>query len=159
MFAKGQSVRPESRTRTDYESWSVQSWREFFPGLMAVGRGNTPGPQPDCRVSQSVKPDRSLQIYADPHRSPQTPTDAHKYRQVPTDSYRRLQAQTDPHSSPPFKQRICSPPQSLIVFRSGSEENNYSVIMTHSRRKDREDGRTVIWVTMPCLDFIYKQAW
>ena len=104
---------------------------------MAVGQGKTPGPQPDCRVSQSVKPDRSLQIPADPHRPPQMPTDAHKYRQVPTDPHRCLQAQGDPHSSPLFKQRICSPPQSLIVFRSGSEENNYSVIVIHFRRKDR----------------------
>ena len=120
----GQSVRPEGR-------------REFCPRLMAVGRGKTPGPTPDCRVSQSVRPDRSLQIPADAHRPLQVPTDAHKYWQVPTDPHRYLQAQTDPRSSPPFKQRICSPPQSLIVFRSGSEENNYCVIVTHSRRKDR----------------------
>ena len=47
------------------------------------------------------------------------------------------QISADPHSSPPFKQRICSPPQSLIVFGSGSEENNYSVIVIHSRKNDR----------------------
>jgi len=84
-----------------------------------------------------VKPDRSLQIPADPHTPPQMPTDAHKYRQVPTDPHNCLQAKTDPHSSPPFKQRICIPPQSQIIFRSGSEDNNYSVIVTHFRRKDR----------------------
>ena len=55
---------------------------------------------------------------------------------MPTDAHKDRQAQTDPHSSPPFKQRICSLPQSLIVFRSGSEENNHSVIVTHSRKKD-----------------------
>jgi len=100
--------------------------------------GRRRAPQPDCRMSQSVKPERSLQIPADPHRPPQMPTDAHKYRQVPTDPHRCLQAQTDLHSSPLFKQRICSPPRLLIIFRSGSEENNYySVIVTHFRRKDR----------------------
>ena len=91
---------------------------------MAVGRGKMLGPT--TRL-QSVSECEARQM----------PTDAHKYRQVPTDPHRFLQAQTDPHSSPPFKQRICSLPQSLIVFRSGSEENNCSVIVTHSRRKDR----------------------
>ena len=67
----------------------------------------------------------------------QMPTDAHPYRQVPTNPHKCLQAHTDPHSSPLFKPRICSPPQSLIVCRSASEENNYSVIMTHSRGEDR----------------------
>ena len=90
---------------------------------MAVGRGKTPGPT--TRL-QSVSECEARQIPADPH----------KYWQAPTDPHRCLQAQTNPHSSPPFKQRTCSPPQSLIVFRSGSEENNYSVIVTHSRRKD-----------------------
>jgi len=86
-----------------------------------------------------VKPDRFLQIPADPDRPPQMPTDAHKleYLWVPTDPHRCLQAQTDPHTSPPFKQRIYSLPQSLIVFRSGTEENNYSVIVIYFRRKDR----------------------
>ena len=100
---------------------------------MAVGWGKMPGPT--TRL-QSVLECEARQIPADPCRSPQ-PADPHKYRQAPTDPHRSLQAQTDPHSSPPFKQRICSPPQSLIVFRSGSKENNYSMIVTYSRRKDR----------------------
>ena len=111
-----------------------QSWREFCPGLMAVGRGKTQGPT--TRL-QSVSEREARQIPGDPCRPPQIPTDAYKFRQVPTDPHRCLQAQTEPHSSPLFKQRICSPPQSLIVFRSGREENNHSVIVTHSRRKDR----------------------
>jgi len=96
-------------------------------------------PGPTTRL-QSVSESEARQIPADPHRSPQTPTDPHRCPQIPagpTDPHRCLQAQTDAHSSPPFKQRICSLPQSLIVFRSGSEENNYSVIVTDFRRKDR----------------------
>ena len=96
----------------------------FFPRLTAVGRGKTPG---HTTKSQSVSECEARQIPADPH----------KYWQDPTDPHGCLQAKTDPHSSPPFKQRICSPPQSLIVLRSGREENNYSVILTNSRRKDK----------------------
>ena len=80
------------------------SWREFCPGLMAVGRGMTAGLT--TRL-QSVSDREAGQISA------------------------------DPHSSPTFKQRICSPPQSLIIIRSGSEENNYSVIAIHSRNNHR----------------------
>ena len=101
---------------------------------MAVGQGKTPGP---TNGLQSVSECEARQIPADPHRPPQIPTDAQKYWQVPKNPHRCLQALTDPHDSPPFEQRICSPPQSLIVSRSGNEENNYSVIVTHSRRRDR----------------------
>ena len=96
------------------------SWREFFLGLMSVGRGKTPGPT--TRLL-SVSECEARQIPADHCRCPQMPTNAGRSRQLPT--------------LPPFKQRICSPPQSLIVCRSGSEENTYSVIVTHSSRKDR----------------------
>ena len=91
---------------------------------MAVRRGKIPGPTTRLQSGSECE---ARQIPADSCRPPQTSTDPHKYRQVPTDS----------HSSLQFKQRICSPPQSLIVLRSGSEENNDSVIVTHSRRKDR----------------------
>ena len=108
-----------------------------MPGANGCRTGEDAGPHNQIAESLSVKPDRC----------PQTPTDAQRYRQVPTDPPRSPQAQTDIHSSPPFKKRIRSLPQSLIVFRSRSEENNYSVIVTQSGRKDR---RTVIWV----IDFI-----
>ena len=54
VFATGQSVRPEGRTRTDYDSQSVQSWKEFCPGLMAGGRGNLAGPTKFQNVSECV---------------------------------------------------------------------------------------------------------
>ena len=45
------------------------------------GRGWAP--QPDCRVSQSVKPDRSLQTPTDAHRCPQIPAGPDKSPQMP----------------------------------------------------------------------------
>ena len=59
VFGTGHSVRPEGRTRTHYESYSVQSLREFCLGLMAIWRRRHRAPQSDCRVSQSLNPDRS----------------------------------------------------------------------------------------------------
>ena len=109
-----------------------------MPRANGCRTGKTPGPTTrlqsvsQCEARQiPAHPCRSTQT---PHRCPQMPTNTDRSRQIPTDACSPRQI---PNSSSPFKQRICSPPQSLIVFRSGSEENNYSVIVTHSRRKDR----------------------
>ena len=78
---------------------SVRSWREFCPGLIAVGRGKMPGPT--TRL-QSVSECEARQIPADPCRSSQTPTDRHRCPQIPAGPDRFPQMPAGPDRSPLF---------------------------------------------------------
>ena len=87
VFAMGQSVLRVGPGRTTNHSPS--SPRENFArGQWLWDGGSSRAPQPDCRVSQSVKPDRSLQIPADTCRFPQMSTNTGRSRQIPRDACR-----------------------------------------------------------------------
>ena len=115
---------------------------------MAVGRGKSPGPTTRLQC---------LRVWSqtDPHRSPQIPTNTGRFRQILTYACRPRQIPTLLH---------CSSRESVVRHNhqasSDQEAKKTTTVWSWQTLEEKiEDGRTVIWVTMPCLDSICKQAW